>query len=130
MGLNQRKLNKRKEVHQKHFNASKMMICAVIIICVEILIYAEWAMLHLGDISAIYVLIGIPASLAPSLMAYFKKSQAENTKDGIIYDLAMKEFEVDDGVDVGEQEEEPADEELPEVETFSLFDEDDEEVEG
>lgn len=126
MELKQRKLNKQKEVHQKHFNASKMMILAVIVICIEILIYAEWAMLHLGDISAIYVLIGIPASLAPSLMAYFKKSQAENTKDGIIYDLAMKEFEVDDGVDVS-AEEEPADEELPEVETFSIFDE---EVEG
>ena len=126
MELKQRKLNKQKEIHQKHFTASKMMILAVIIICVEILVYAEWAMLHLGDISAIYVLIGIPASLAPSLMAYFKKSQAENTKDGIIYDLAMKEFEVDDGVDVSD-EEEPADEELTEVETFSIFDED---VEG
>ena len=106
-----------KQTKQKKWTASKLMILAVIIISIEILAYAEWIMYNLGNIDALYVLIGIPASLATSLVAYFKKSRAENTKGGIVYDMAMKEWESceDEGIEDEELVEEDVDEALDET---------------
>ena len=106
-----------KQTKQKKWTASKLMILAVIIISIEILAYAEWVMYSLGNIDALYVLIGIPASLATSLVAYFKKSRAENTKGGIVYDMAMKEWESceDEGMEDEELVEEDVDEALDET---------------
>lgn len=68
----------------------KIIMIAMILICLEIVIYAEIAMIYLADLSALYALIGIVASLAVAIWAYCEKSGKENTKGGITYDLALK----------------------------------------
>ena len=47
-------------------------------------------MVELKDTSALYVLLGIPAAMAPIIWAYFSKAKAENTKNGIVYETAMR----------------------------------------
>ena len=72
-------------------STSKLILMAVFLLCMEIVFYCEYAMLVLGDTSAMYVLIGIPTTLVPTIIAYYNKSRAENTKGGITYDKAMME---------------------------------------
>lgn len=63
-----------------------------ILLCVQIVAFCEYAMMTLCDTSALYVLIGIPAALAPIIWGYYSKSKAENTAGGIVYDTAMAEI--------------------------------------
>ena len=74
---------------------SKLVLLCVILMCLEIIIFAEYAMLKTGNISAMYSLIGVPATLTPTIWAYYAKSKAENTKGGIVYDTAMANAGVD-----------------------------------
>jgi hypothetical protein len=64
-------------------------------------------MLKLGDISAMYVLIGVPVSLVPIVLGYYWKSKNENTAGGITYDIAMKEKESDFSCETVIEEESP-----------------------
>lgn len=72
-------------------STSKLVLFAVFLLCIEIIIFCQYAMIVLGDTSALYVLIGVPVSLVPVVLGYYNKSKAENSKDGITYDLAMLE---------------------------------------
>ena len=74
-------------------STSKLVLFGAILLCLEIVIFCEYVMIELGDTSAMYVLVGIPATLIPVIWGYYSKSKAENTKNGIIYDLAMKTAE-------------------------------------
>lgn len=76
---------------------SKVMMALMVLICVEIIIYAEVIMWTRYDLSALYALVGVAASLAAAIWAYCEKSKAENTKGGIIYDKAMQENNEDSG---------------------------------
>ena len=49
-----------------------------------------------GDLSALYVLIGVPVSLVPICLGYYWKSCQENTSGGIVYDTAMKNAQSND----------------------------------
>lgn len=80
--------------NRKKPSTSKMLLWALIIICVEIVIFCEYAILKLYDTSAMYALIGVPAALAPSLIGYFQKSMKENTIGGIVYDSALADAEL------------------------------------
>lgn len=77
-------------------STSKMVLWGVIFLCLEIVVFCEWAMIYARDLSAMYVLIGIPAALAPTIMSYMYKSRKENTVGGIVYDTAMAQFKTDD----------------------------------
>lgn len=77
-------------------SASKMVLLGVIVLCVQIVIFCEYAMLTLGDASSMYVLIGIPAALAPIVWGYYSKSKAENVAGGIVYESAMAEMRTKD----------------------------------
>ena len=77
-------------------STSKIVLLAVFLLCIEIIVFSEYAMIVLADASAMYVLIGIPATLVPTIIAYYQKSKAENTKGGITYDMAMLEKEQQD----------------------------------
>lgn len=68
---------------------SKLVLLGVLLICIEIIFFCEYAMLKLSDTSSMYVLIGIPVALAPIIWGYYSKSKAENTTGGIIYETAM-----------------------------------------
>ena len=94
---NERK-RKLKEEKMKYFpklklpSTSKLILLGVILLCLQIVIFCEYTMITLGDTSAMYVLIGIPATLIPIVWGYYSKSKAENTQGGIVYDIAMKQL--------------------------------------
>lgn len=87
--------NKYKKIKKKP-TTSKLILLAVILLSIEIVIFVEFAMLKWGDFSAAYALIGIPATLIPTIWAYYSKSKAENTQGGIVYETAIHGQQVDD----------------------------------
>lgn len=80
----------KKKTRKKKVSFGKILMIAILVICLEIVIYSEVAMIYLADLSALYALIGIVGSLSVAIWAYCEKSKKENTKGGITYDLAMK----------------------------------------
>ena len=76
---------------KKKWSTSKIVLLVVFIMCIEILIFAEIMMNKYGDLSAMYALIGVPVSLVPIVLGYFKKSRIENSASGITYEMAMLE---------------------------------------
>lgn len=70
-------------------STSKIILFASLLICLQIIFFCERIMVDLGDTSALYVLIGIPAAMAPIIWSYYSKSKAENTMGGIVYEQAM-----------------------------------------
>ena len=80
---------------KKKLTTSKLALMIMFIIVFEIVIFTEWMMYITHDLSALYVLIGIPATMVVTLWRYFAKSQAQNTKFGITYETAMKENELE-----------------------------------
>ena len=77
-------------------STSKVILFSMIILCVEIIIFAEYAMLSMENMSAMYALIGIPVALTPTIWGYYSKSKAENTKGGITYETAMAKMNTAD----------------------------------
>lgn len=75
-------------------STSKLILLGMILLCVQIVAFCEYAMMTLYDASSLYVLIGIPAALAPIIWGYYSKSKAENTVGGIVYDTAMAEMQI------------------------------------
>lgn len=75
-------------------STSKLILLGMILLCIQIVIFCEYAMMTLYDASSLYVLIGIPAALAPIIWGYYSKSKAENTVGGIVYDTAMAEMQM------------------------------------
>jgi len=78
---------------KKKITTSKVILFVMIILCIQIVVFCELMMDKYGDLSAMYALIGVPATLVPVIWQFYSKSKAENTKDGIIYDMAMREYE-------------------------------------
>ena len=91
-----------KTAKRKSCSTSKLILLGMILLCLQIVFFCEYAMLTLGDTSAMYVLIGIPAALAPIIWGYYGKSKAENVSGGIVYESAMAEMR-------SKSENEPAD---------------------
>lgn len=71
-------------------STSKVVLFSLIVLCIEIVLFCEWAMITLNDASSLYVLIGIPAALSPVIWGYYSKSKAENTNGGIVFEAAME----------------------------------------
>ena len=89
-----RKLKEEKQKYRTKLklpSTSKLILLGVILLCLQIVIFCEYTMIVLGDTSAMYVLIGIPATLIPTIMSYYSKAKAENTVGGIVYETAMME---------------------------------------
>lgn len=88
---------------KKKWSTSKIVLLVVFILCIEIVIFSEVMMNKFGDLSAMYALIGVPVSLVPICLGYFKKSSIENSVNGITYDMAMldrqQEFMMNNGND-------------------------------
>lgn len=80
---------------------SKMAFIFMIGNCVAIEIYALIAMFYFGDLSSLSALIAAVVGECVTTLGYFIKAQHENTKDGIIYETAMKklEHELDNSTD-------------------------------
>lgn len=91
----EREMKLRKEREKYGFklkmpSTSKIVLFVSLVICLQIVFFCERLMVELKDTSALYVLLGIPAAMAPIIWAYFSKSKAENTKNGIVYEIAMR----------------------------------------
>lgn len=79
-------------------STSKVVLFSMIILCVEIVIFAEYAMISMQNMSAMYALIGIPVALTPTIWGYYSKSKAENTKGGITYETVLANMEIDTSI--------------------------------
>lgn len=88
-------------------STSKLVLICAMALCVEIVLFAEFAMVALNDASSVYALIGIPAALAPIIWGYYSKAKAENVAGGITYESAMRELDeqsVEDNPEGGGEE--------------------------
>lgn len=74
-------------------STSKLVLLAVFLLNIHIIWYVEHIMDKYGDLSALYALIGVPATLIPSVLAYMHKAGKENQIGGITYDMAMSEMQ-------------------------------------
>lgn len=77
---------------KKKLTTSKLLLLAVFLMSIEIIMFCEFMMAKFGDFSSMYALIGVPATLVPTIISYYVKSRAENTVGGITYDTAMLEY--------------------------------------
>lgn len=66
-------------------STSKLILWVVVLFCLEIVIFSEWAMIKTGDTSALYALIGVPATLIPTVLGYYHKAAKENCEGGVVY---------------------------------------------
>ena len=73
-------------------STSKLILVAVLLLNLQIIYLVEKAIMTYGDLSALYALIAIPATLIPTVWAYFSKAKAENCAGGITYDSAMEQL--------------------------------------
>lgn len=90
--LQKQELNKIKYQYRKppqKISTSKLVLFCVFVVCIQILVFSEIAMMKYGDFTALYALIGVPVTLVPVVLGYFVKSGKENTKNGITYEMAM-----------------------------------------
>lgn len=71
-------------------STSKMAMAYIFISCTAVQIYSMVAMWHFGDLSALYSLIGATVAEGIAFCSYEAKSARENTKGGIVHDIAMK----------------------------------------
>ena len=76
---------------KKKITMSKLALLIMFVIVFEIVIFTQWLMYKTQDLSALYVLIGIPATMIVPLWKYYAKTQVENAKGGIIFQTAMKD---------------------------------------
>ena len=89
----------------KRFNipkvsTSKLILVAVLLLNLQIIHFVEKAIMTYGDLSALYALIAIPATLVPTIWAYYSKAKAENLADsGYVYEARMAELNKQDTSD-------------------------------
>lgn len=83
--------SKQKRRKKKKIETSKIVLLFMIIMCFEIIIFSEFMMFFTKDLSALYILIGVPVSLIPVILGYYYKSGKENMAGGIVYDSALSE---------------------------------------
>lgn len=101
------KLEKERNKYRFKFkmpSTSKIILFASILMCLQIIFFCENIMMELGDTSALYVLIGIPATMVPIIWAYYAKSKAENTAGGIVYETAMNNTATEQHVEATSEE--------------------------
>ena len=70
-------------------STSKLILWTVVLICIEIVVFSEYAMLKTGDTSALYALVGVPATLVPAILGYYHKATKENCSGGITFETAV-----------------------------------------
>lgn len=94
-----RKLREEKKKHKAKLKlppTSKLILIGSVLLCLEIIVFCEYIILTSYDSSAIYVLVGIPATLIPIILGYYNKSKAENTQGGIVFENAMHQYNQQD----------------------------------
>ena len=85
---------------KKQPTTSKLLLVAVVILCVEIVIFSQYVMIKFQDLTALYTLIGVPVSLVPVALGYFYKSSKENSVNGIVYETAIRQMDMENQTQV------------------------------
>ena len=68
---------------------SKLIVILMVISYFGIIIYTCYEMHVQCDLSSLYALIGISASMSAVIWGYFSKAKAENTRGGLTFESAM-----------------------------------------
>lgn len=76
-------------------STSKMLLWAVVLLCVEVVVFCEYVFMQTKDTSFIYALAGVPTVLVPAILSYNNKSMHENTSGGIVYETAIQKMNTD-----------------------------------
>lgn len=108
---------------KKKLTTSKLALLIMFFIVFEIVIFTELLMYKTQDLSALYVLIGIPATMILPLWRYYAKSQVENAQGGITYAMAMKESQSQPISDENIVDIETGDESTEDLDEFEFSDE-------
>lgn len=101
-----RKLKEEKRKYKSKLklpSTSKLILLGAILLCLQIVIFCEYVMITLCDTSAMYVLVGIPATLIPVIWGYYSKAKAENTHGGITYEMAMMQMNNNENLSVSDE---------------------------
>lgn len=77
---------------------SKLLLAAAFLISIEILIFCEAVYFLYPDPGILITLIGVPVTIVPIALGYLRKSTAENTVGGIVYDSAMADYNSSSGI--------------------------------
>ena len=72
---------------------SKGVFIFMIANCIVIEVYSLVAMFFFGDLSSLSALIAAVVGECITTIGYYVKAGKENTKDGIVYETAMKKLE-------------------------------------
>lgn len=91
---------------QKKISTSKLLILFLFLNCTAIEIFTGWVTIQsialvsmtmmMPDFSPLVTLIGAVVSEVIGFAIYSIKATKENTKGGIVYDTAMKEYEMEE----------------------------------
>ena len=108
---------------KKKLTTSKLALLIMFFIVFEIVIFTELLMYKTQDLSALYVLIGIPATMILPLWRYYAKSQVQNAQGGITYAMAMKESQSQPISDENIVDIETGDESTEDLDEFEFSDE-------
>lgn len=79
----------RKKPNRKKVPTSKILLAGTFLISIEILVFCEVAYFFNPDATILIALLSVPVSIVPVALGYLKKSCAENTSGGIVYETAM-----------------------------------------
>lgn len=89
------KLKSEKKKYKKKLalpSTSKLILIGAVLLCLQIILFCEYLMWKTSDLTAMYVLIGIAASLVSVILSYYNKARHENTAGGIVYETAMEKL--------------------------------------
>lgn len=78
-----------KKKRNKKIPTSKILLAGTFLISIEILVFCEVAYFFNPDATILIALLSVPVSIVPVALGYLKKSCAENTSGGIVYETAM-----------------------------------------
>ena len=112
-----------RKTKKKKLTTSKLALLIMFFIVFEIVIFTELLMYKTQDLSALYVLIGIPATMILPLWRYYAKSQVQNAQGGITYAMAMKESQSQPISDENIVDIETGDESTEDLDEFEFSDE-------
>ena len=89
--LELKKIKHRYDEKKKPLSTSKLIAAYLFVILNVVLIFAMAAMWHFQDLSSLGILITDIAAQILTYFIYARKSLAENSANGIVYELAMRE---------------------------------------
>lgn len=97
---NKKKNEKKKSSFSKTLLIQESILIWIITIAFLVLAFYSVFSGYSGELPFLSTMVGLPwAAYGVSAAYYYKKSMKENTKDGIIFEQALREEQVDDTIE-------------------------------